>query len=243
MHKNRSRTFPASILESGSVSGEGSFTPSPGASYSDEVLADNPTLYWKLNEASGAVAVDSSGNGRNGTKSGNAQGSRTGPVAGDDATDCDGAAGTVITSTYNPFTNGTVRTFEAWVLRDGISNDGIFGSSAQFMARAEGASTVRFDSDTTGGFDATWAGVTLDTTWHHIVLVFDEPGDTVELFYDGVSQTAKAFTGQWQATPGNFQVARRGGSDPLDGGLAHVAVYESALSAARILAHYNAAGA
>lgn len=35
--------------------------------YTTEVLADAPLLYWRLGESGGTVAVDSSGNGRNGT--------------------------------------------------------------------------------------------------------------------------------------------------------------------------------
>lgn len=41
--------------------------PSSGyASYPQAVLADGPELYWRLNETSGTVAADSSGNGRAG---------------------------------------------------------------------------------------------------------------------------------------------------------------------------------
>lgn len=39
-------------------------------SYPTEVLADAPALYWKFDETSGTVAVDSSGNARNGTHAG-----------------------------------------------------------------------------------------------------------------------------------------------------------------------------
>jgi hypothetical protein len=34
--------------------------------YANEVLADSPYLYWRLGEASGVTANDSSGNARNG---------------------------------------------------------------------------------------------------------------------------------------------------------------------------------
>lgn len=39
-------------------------------SYDTEVLADTPAGYWKLQDTSGTTAVDSSGNGRNGTYNG-----------------------------------------------------------------------------------------------------------------------------------------------------------------------------
>jgi hypothetical protein len=223
------------VVPSAGVLGAGS-----RPAYADVVLADSPALYWPLDETAGAAtAADLSGNGRTGAKSANAQGSRVGPVSGQTATDLDGAAGAVITSTYNPFVNGVARTFEAWVLRDGTTNDTIFGAAAQFMVRVTGASTVAFDVNTAVGFDSTWT-VTLDAAWHHVVVVFNEPGNTVELFVDGVSIASRATTDQWDA-PGNFQAGRRAGSDPLDGGLAHLAVYEGALSAARVLAHYEAA--
>lgn len=38
-----------------------------GSAYANEVLADSPLLYWRLGETSGVTAVDSSGNGRDGT--------------------------------------------------------------------------------------------------------------------------------------------------------------------------------
>lgn len=38
--------------------------------YSDIILADNPIAYWKLDEASGTIAADSSGNGHHGTYNG-----------------------------------------------------------------------------------------------------------------------------------------------------------------------------
>ena len=41
-------------------------TSAGGLSYDATVLADSPAGYWKLDETSGAVAADSSGNGRDG---------------------------------------------------------------------------------------------------------------------------------------------------------------------------------
>lgn len=44
--------------------------PPGGDSYNDLVAALNPTLWWRLEETSGAVAADSSGNGLNGVLAG-----------------------------------------------------------------------------------------------------------------------------------------------------------------------------
>ena len=44
--------------------------PPPGANYDATVLSSSPYAYYRLDETSGTVAVDSSGNGRNGTYNG-----------------------------------------------------------------------------------------------------------------------------------------------------------------------------
>jgi Concanavalin A-like lectin/glucanases superfamily len=44
--------------------------PTPGPNYDATVLASSPYAYYRLDETSGTVAVDSSGNGRNGTYQG-----------------------------------------------------------------------------------------------------------------------------------------------------------------------------
>src|SRR5205807_8445727 len=56
----------------------------PSASYSSTVIGDHPSAYYRLGETSGTVAVDSSGNGRNATYTGNTTlGVSPGAVIGD----------------------------------------------------------------------------------------------------------------------------------------------------------------
>src|SRR5213593_2714324 len=45
-------------------------TPTTPPSYRASVLADHPVAYWRLNEATGAVMADASGNGNDGTYAG-----------------------------------------------------------------------------------------------------------------------------------------------------------------------------
>jgi hypothetical protein len=49
--------------------------------YSSAVLADSPFAYWRLDETSGSVAVDASGNGRNGAYVGTPALDQSGPLA------------------------------------------------------------------------------------------------------------------------------------------------------------------
>src|SRR5690348_11198194 len=54
--------------------------------YASVILADNPTVYYPLNETSGTVAHDSSGNGYNGTLAGSITYNQAGPIVGDSTT-------------------------------------------------------------------------------------------------------------------------------------------------------------
>lgn len=52
------------VIASSYTTGGGGGT---GSQFASEVLADSPLLYWRIGESSGTTAVDSSGNGRDGT--------------------------------------------------------------------------------------------------------------------------------------------------------------------------------
>ena len=89
------------------------------AVYAAAVLADTPSLYWRLGEPSGTNANDETANNRDGTYTGTFTLAQTGALKGDTNTAVDLTAPTgVVTSTYNPFVNGTTRTFEGWAYRD-----------------------------------------------------------------------------------------------------------------------------
>ena len=46
--------------------------PGGGIGYAAEVLADGPSMYWRMGETSGTSAADASGNGKVGTYNRNA---------------------------------------------------------------------------------------------------------------------------------------------------------------------------
>src|SRR5947209_8557150 len=80
--------------------------------YSDAVLASNPNSYWRLDDATGTAAVDSSGNGHTGTYSatGVTYGVAGATADGDKAVSFDGSSG-VMTGAYAATPSFTV---EAW---------------------------------------------------------------------------------------------------------------------------------
>jgi hypothetical protein len=75
------------------------------------------------------------------------------------------------------------------------------------------------------------------------VLIFDESADTAELYINGVSKgVVSSITRQYPASPGNFVAGSvvDGAVSLCDGKMDEMAVYESALSPARTLYHYQA---
>jgi hypothetical protein len=84
--------------------------------YAATILADTPQVYYRLNDSSGSVAVDSSGNGHNGTLSGVATYGQIGVIVGDSNTCMQFSAGggvampnTLLASMYS------AATLEYWI--------------------------------------------------------------------------------------------------------------------------------
>lgn len=207
------------------------------------ILALGPSLYWALDAQTGAT--DLSGNGRNGTGTGDITigGYSDGPLAGtDSATDFDGSDDR-ITSTYNPFQNGTVRTFMGWAWRDTSSSvDVLFAADVSGSVQIKllsGVNTLQFAASTTGtDWTGAWPG---NGQWVHWAIVFNEPADTAALYLNGALVSSQAKTDAYAASPGNLEVAARvGTTDPFNGKMAHVAVWERGLTADEVRSVYEA---
>ena len=97
------------------------FSSSLSNEYANRVLADSPLGYWRLGEFSGSVAVDSSGNGNDGTYVGNVVLGQPGLAPGiDSAIRINNLDGHVI----GPTLSGTSFTgVEAWFNTDSVTND------------------------------------------------------------------------------------------------------------------------
>jgi hypothetical protein len=76
-------------------------------------------------------------------------------------------------------------------------------------------------------------------TWHHVVATYD--GSTIRVYVDGGFEVSKPDTRSLQPITSPLIVARfPTGGQYLNGDVDEVAVYPTALSAARVLAHYEA---
>lgn len=228
-------------------------------SYSTEVLSDNPSLYWKLNESSGTLADDSSSNNRDGTLS--ATGitySQSGAVLGSTALLFDGSAGALQTAASFDLSAAPACTVEFWLMvtawndTDDLaaefsvnynSNSGAFiidpcSAGTAFgiaMHCASGTNSADYTRPTTGVF-------------HHYAFIFRPNINVGALtgYLDGNPWTplSTVTTGTTDATFGNYVMyfmCRAASSLFLNGTLDEVAVYPTELSAGRVAAHYAAA--
>jgi hypothetical protein len=224
-------------------------TDEPGSVYEIEVLADSPRAWWRLGEGSGTVAVDSSGNDRNLTYVGGATfNSRAGLIDGDadNGIGFDGTDDYAISDTTIGFSGSGSLTIEAWIETSagGTIFDQVGAPYAADIERAApfvatNGSNIRFGGIGDDTLDSSGVDL-LDGTIHHVVCVRD--ATTTYIYLDGALNASRANTEntivQQAVTLAGF--ANTLGSGLFNGTLDEVAIYDSALSSARVAAHYAA---
>jgi hypothetical protein len=218
------------------------------AGYATVILADHPSAYWRLGEASGATSVaDSSGQNHTASVFGPVVLGASGAILGDTNTAARlngqtayirGASAMAVTADF---------TLEAWVkpatatasgsivsLTNGNSSRMLYLSGGQILAMAD--------------VSATWPsytvfGPTLDTSWHHVV--FATGGGTVLSLYVDGRAAGSATVGTRAGFSANPVIGWTDATwmSKLAGTIDEVALYPTALSAARVAAHYSAATA
>ena len=235
--------------------------------YGGAVIADQPMAYWRLGEASGKTVAQDNLGGNDGVYNSvtleqpgysTLDNNTAAAFSGTDSY-VGGISGTAIN-----FTGHTNFTLEAWVKAQSGQND-----EATIIAKGIGASgttrTEQFALDVSDGVYRffTTGGNTLyeatalegpNGTWQHIVGVYDDLntyGDATNhlyIFVNGQLQgTGPVRPRGLNATDSAVSIgSKRMGNDPVydgtfDGLVDEVAVYNRALDAATIQAHYAAA--
>lgn len=217
-------------------------------SYSSEVLADSPLVYYRLGEASGSTLVDSSGNGRNGTYNGDYTLGQPGlTLDTDTAAAFAGGATAWTTTTYGAWMNSlTTFTVEVWFRLSDIAGGYVAGrwpnsGGSQWFIVAGGddnLTTVARIGGTQRNLASTYTRDT--TTIYHVAMTYD--GTTLRQYVNGVETASGAWSGSMTTSTGVLHLGRIASATNsfLPGTLDEFAMYGSALSAARILAHYTA---
>ena len=214
--------------------------------YAQQVLADTPAAYWRLGEASGTVARDDIGV-HNGTHASTLLGAPGAVHAdADTATTFDGGDAVVVAD--HPALSGTADlSLEAWVKVDVTSTTyqpimsrgqaGTYEIAADMRTGAAQRSLAWRSSDTPATF-ANFFDASLDGQWVHVVVTVT--GLTATAYRNGALFGTASIAAR-SATTTALTIGRRttSGSSSFKGGLDEVALYSSALSPARVMAHYR----
>lgn len=212
---------------------------SRAAIYDAAILSDSPLGYWPLNELSGTSAADATGNGHTGTYTGTVF--LGNPGALDYAVGLAGATQYVAVSTLTSFPTTGSYTWEALVNVPTPSNKVNIAGYGAASTRNSNAFDLSNNSGASGlynwwfGDDYAQGGTISANTWTHVAVTYD--GSKRRAYINGVQQGSDNTPG---ASP-NFTLSgfRIGGfnSEWYVGRLERVALYGTALSAARLLAH------
>ncbi|MDQ1684890.1 MAG: hypothetical protein QOC82_1627 [Frankiaceae bacterium] len=211
--------------------------------YRSQVLQDAPAGFWPLDETSaGSGATDTSGNGRTGAYSGGVTLGQPGATAGGTAAAYDGSTGATTIPDATPLRLNGGFTIEFWAKLSAFANSwpgllrkGAAGTADGYVIWYTSNGTLHFKR---GNLDvATPAGALATSAYKHFALVDD--GTTATWYVNGSAVSS-----------GQLAASLSAGTDPLILGqgdqagkqlLDDVAVYNRALPAARISAHYQAA--
>jgi Concanavalin A-like lectin/glucanases superfamily len=226
------------------------------SNFAAEVLADGPIGYWRLGEAVGSVtAEDASGNGNSGRCSGTITFGQPGFRGGDTAALFDGATGRIVVLNSNSL-NPPHITMEAKVRWDGpndlyqrILEKSSFAELAQYGFGILPDGHVRVElrtSSATTSVNVDSIAVAGQGVETYVVATYD--GDVIRIYLNGVLDSETRAPGTISPKPpapdnliesgvgiGNQTQRDR----PFKGLIDEVALYPTALSAERVLAHYR----
>jgi hypothetical protein len=217
--------------------------PPPPSTYGAAVAADGPVSFWRLGEASGTLATDSTGTNpgtfRNGVTL--AAGGLTSDTA-NTAASFDGVNDSVSVNSSTGLSPTAAVTVEAWVRPTAKPAAGTFASvvtkaesySLQFNGPQLEFTTIR---GTTRRRVQAPASAILAGQAVHVVGTYD--GTTQRLYVNGVQVASAAFSGALNANTksvvlGSWDTS----SEFLPGTIDDVAVYAKVLTPAQVAAHY-----
>ena len=218
--------------------------PPPATPYRDAVMADSPVGYWRLAETTGN-ALDETGNAAGGRYNGGVTRGVPGALSTDAnlAARFDGVDDYVSVADNGPMDVGDTFTYELWVKRGATQ-----GVTQRLLHKGTGPAALGFGSNNRvvllpGGTGATAtassAMTIVDQAWHHVVAT--KSGADVHIYVDGVDVTMAGANATMTTSANALNIGRATTSSAYIGAdLDEVAIYPTALSSARVLAHYQA---
>lgn len=267
-----SHTYTVDVLEKTGTQTSSKSPASPAVTstgsvraYQAAVLADSPSFLWRLGEPAGPVAADASrGGGGGGTYVSGITYGATGPISGDPtAVTADGRSGLIAS---NETSSPTTFSLEVWFKTTTTTGGKIIG----FSNRVSGLDVNRIPLNgqrydrhvymTNAGklvfgvrngsgsrVELTSSSSYNNGAWHHVVATQGSSG--LRLYVDGAqvatngTSSNQVYRGYWRVG-GDTASGWTGAPSSvfLAGTIADVAVYPTAISAARVSAHWTASG-
>jgi hypothetical protein len=214
------------------------------STYSTTILADSPIRYYRLDETSGTAATDSGSGAHNGTYTGGFTLNQSGLLIGDSDASAlfNGTTGYVSIPTTSLPTGAGTWSVEAWVNFSSLANAPqvfFMGTNAtnQAIELYYSSTNSRWQADLNGATTVNGAAATTNTTYY-LAATYD--GTQLRLYVNGSlaggPTTVTANLAYGTALIGSFNAS----SEFCTGRIDEPAIYSTALSATRILAHYNA---
>jgi hypothetical protein len=222
------------------------------------VLADSPLFYLPMGESSGTTATDASGNGRHGTYVNSPTLGAAALLASEPGVtsvdfELSSASQYALVTDDNSLDGLTAMTLEAWIRPESLINfqqiaarDDVSGAGRSFQWRTNGGTgKIEFIRIPGTTVTATSSSALSTATTYHVAVVYN--GTDIRLYINGaLNGTPAACTGSIGTSTTDLRIAARrhnttgNTTDFYDGLLGHFAAYNTALSAARIAAHYTA---
>jgi hypothetical protein len=222
--------------------------------YAGVILGDNPISFWRLAETNGSVAYDYWG-GNNGQYTNVTLGlpgyaGTNGDACAAFAANANGSYVQVTNATPFNFAGFAAFSLEAWVnFTNLIGVQRVFSDADStgdygYGFGPNGANELRFTAFAAADYDLTLPAPLVPGKWYHLVLASD--GGNFYYYVNGQLAGTVAFTyaiktssmplifGRHSSSPGDLT------PEQLNGFINDVAVYNSTLNAAQVLAHYNA---
>jgi hypothetical protein len=209
---------------------------SGGTSYFQTVLNSNPVSYWRLGEASGTSAADQKGVNPGTYTNGVVLGA-AGAVPGNTAATFDGTNDYVVAADSASLDTGDIFTAEAWIKPSllGRSNT-IVNKFGSYFLYLDGANKIVLYKPSVGPIATSTTGISDTTSFHHVAVT--KNGATVKIYLDGVDVTGTVTNQTVVNSTGGLYIGSGGGY--FKGVIDEVAIYNTALSASTIAAHYAA---
>jgi hypothetical protein len=222
-------------------------------SWVSEVEADAPVAWWRLGESSGTAVADTTGHGHTGVYS-NVTLGVPGAIACDKNTAAKftGSLGSQVSVPRHPALEpASSLTVEAWFQQNGTptlysmvvwygdTNVAPWGSwGFERQDTNPNIFTALIASDPTEAW-ADLSGIAVDT-WYHAAFTYD--GANLRSYVNGVMTGINDTTGKirYDGVHGMIMGSSSPGYNVFNGLIDEVAVYDKVLSAARLLAHYQA---